>query len=73
MKIYIGVSKEDFILVLNNPVRWDGEWIEWIHVNPKIKNVCADINLFPSDIKEYILTRSGINPSVPGSIGELEI
>lgn len=73
MKIYIGVSTSDVILVLNNPVRWDGEYIEWVHVNSKIKNVCEDINRFPSDVKEYLLTRSGVNPIVVGSIGELEI
>ena len=73
MKIYIGVSTIDRILVLNNPVRWDGEYIEWVHVNPKIKNSCFDIRLLPKDLKEYLLTRSGINPNVVGSIGELEI
>ena len=73
MKIYIGVSKSYVILVLNNPVRWDGEYIEWVDINPEIKNICENINRFPSDVKEYLLTRSGINPNVVGSIGELEI
>ncbi len=71
MKIYIGVTSSSHTIITNRPIRFDGEYVEWVEA--KLGNISRPFDVLPEDIQSYIVEKMKLDLSKVGSIGELEI